>query len=149
MEMTIRPVSMPDLDALLDLYQHLNAHDPRLPLREAEARLAEILAYPGIDILGAFRDGRLVASCTLIVIPNLTRGGAPYALIEDVVTHTDFRGLGFGRAVLQRAVDQAFKGGCYKVMLMTGRTDPGVRHFYESSGFVQSKTGFQVRNPAP
>ncbi len=42
----------------------------------------------------------MVATCTLVVIPNLTRGGTPYALIENVVTHTDHRNKGYwqGRA---------------------------------------------------
>lgn len=35
---------------------------------------------------------------------------------------------------------------CYKVMLMTGRGSAKVHRFYESCGFIQNKTGFQIRN---
>jgi GNAT superfamily N-acetyltransferase len=89
-----------------------------------------------------------VTSCTLIVIPNLTRRGAPYALIENVVTHADHRRAGHGRAVLKAAVAAAWAAGCYKVMLLTGRKDAGTLAFYLRAGFEQSKTGFQIRRPA-
>lgn len=88
---------------------------------------------------------RIVSTCTLIVIPNLTRGGALYALIENVVTHEDFRQLGFAGALLAEAVQRAWYEGCYKVMLLTGSKEPATLAFYASAGFEQSKTGFQIR----
>ncbi|MCG8545658.1 MAG: GNAT family N-acetyltransferase, partial [Alphaproteobacteria bacterium] len=94
------------------------------------------------------RDGVHVTSCTLIVIPNLTRGGAPYALIENVVTHPDHRKRGYGRAVLTEAIAAAWRHGCYKVMLLTGPRRPATLKFYADVGFEQTKTGFQVRRVA-
>jgi GNAT superfamily N-acetyltransferase len=40
-------------------------------------------------------------------VPNLTRGGSPYALIENVVTHHDFRKRGFGKQILNFALAAA------------------------------------------
>jgi GNAT superfamily N-acetyltransferase len=82
-----------------------------------------------------------------MVIPNLTRGGKPYALIENVVTHAAYRGRGFGQAVLRAAVERAWAARCYKAMLMTGSKRASTLAFYEAAGFEQSKTGFQVRRP--
>lgn len=82
-----------------------------------------------------------------MVIPNLTRGGRPYALIENVVTHADHRQRGHGRALLHAAVAAAWEAGCYKVMLMTGSKRPETLRFYADAGFEQSKTGFQIRRP--
>lgn len=79
------------------------------------------------------------------MIPNFTRGGASYALIENVVTHADFRGSGFGKSVLLAAVDAAWSLGCYKVMLLTGSKDPATLGFYENAGFARTKTGFEMR----
>jgi len=89
-----------------------------------------------------------VASCALVVVPNLTRSGTPYALIENVVTHAGFRKCGFGRALLAEAVDAAWVAGCYKVMLLAGSKSPDILRFYEGAGFAQSKTGFQIRRIA-
>lgn len=87
-------------------------------------------------------EGALVTSCTLIVIPNLTCGGQPYGLIENVVTHADFGGRGFGKKILQVAVDAAWQFDCYKVMLMTGSKKTSKLAFYASAGFEQNKMGF-------
>jgi GNAT superfamily N-acetyltransferase len=141
----IRPATIDDTEALQALYGALNPADPPLSPSAARATFAAMLSHPGLTVLTAFADGVLVASCTLVVIPNLTRGGAPYALIENVVTHADFRRNGHGRAVVRHAVEMAFAVGYYKVMLLTGRTDAGVHRFYQDCGFSQSKTGFEVR----
>ncbi len=104
-----------------------------------------VVRHPGVSVLGGFVGGILVSGCTLIVIPNFMRSGTPYALIENVVTHSDHRQRGYGQAVVRRAIEMALEAGCYKVMLLTGRTDPGIMKFYTSCGFEQTKTGFQVR----
>lgn len=146
-DLTIRPAGPADLPALLELYRHLNGDRP-LTVAEADGTWAAMLAHPGLTVLvGAVPSGDLAASCTLVVIPNLTRGGAPYALVENVVTHRDHRQRGYGRAVLHAAVADAWDAGCYKVMLMTGSRNPATHAFYRNAGFEQSKTGYQIRRP--
>ena len=80
-----------------------------------------------------------------MVIPNLTRGGKPYALIENMVTRADWRKRGFGSAILKAETEQAWEEGCYKVMLLTGSRKPDTLAFYAAAGFEQSKTGFQIK----
>jgi GNAT superfamily N-acetyltransferase len=80
----------------------------------------------------------------LVVIKNLTRGASPYALIEGVVTHPDYRNRGIGTRLLRLAQEMAREIGCYKVMLLTGREN--AIPFYEKAGFSRgSKTGFIMR----
>jgi GNAT superfamily N-acetyltransferase len=146
-DIVIRPITMADLPTLLALYRHLNVEDPILDLQLAESRLAEILAHPGMTILAAFDGDKAVSSVTLIVIPNLTRGGAPYALIENVVTHADYRRRGLAGTVLRKAFARAWERSCYKVMLLTGSKNPATLRFYANCGFTQDKTGFQIRRP--
>lgn len=83
---------------------------------EAVAVLERLLLYPGSAILIGLFGGKLVASCPVVVIPNLTRGGKPYALIENIVTRTNYRGCGFGKALLREAVERAWKHDCYKTI---------------------------------
>lgn len=143
--MLVRAAETSDLPALLDLYQHLSPGDASPELVDAEGIFDQLSAYCGSMIAVCETDGVVVGSCVLVVIPNLTRGGRPYALIENVVTHRDFRRQGIGRQILDFAVDAAWQAGCYKVMLMTGSTRPETHAFYQSVGFEQSKTGFQKR----
>ena len=90
-------------------------------------------------------ENALVTSCTLVVVPNLTRGGLPYALIENVVTGASHRKRGYGAAVLKHAIAETWKHDCYKVMLLTGSKNPATLKFYSDVGFKQNKTGFQIR----
>lgn len=59
-----------------------------------------IPADPNLIYLGGYLADALVCSCTMAVIPNLTRGLRPYGRIENVVTHADHRRQGYGRCVL-------------------------------------------------
>lgn len=108
-------------------------------------KYAAILTHPGLTIFMALDEDVPVATASLVVIPNLTRGGRPYALIENVVSAPSHRGQGFGKAAVCHAIQAAWEAGCYKAMLLTGRQDPAIHQFYEACGFVQNKTGFQVR----
>ena len=145
---SIRAAQPSDLEGLLALYQHLNPSDEKISLELAASRLDEINRLPGCAVLLGLLGAVLVASCTLIVIPNLTRGGKPYALTENVVTDARYRGRGYGTRLLQAAVQAAWGADCYKVMLLTGSKKPSTLRFYESAGFEQSKTGFQLRRMA-
>ena len=133
-----------DLEALVQLYAHLHSVDDPSPCHEQLAEIwSEVLENPRCRYLGGFVSGKLVSSCTIMVIPNLTRGARPYGLIENVVTHSEHRGQGYGKAVLAQALEFGWSQRCYKVMLMTGRKDEATLHFYESAGFdSRSKRAF-------
>ena len=143
----IRSASHDDLPPLLALYQQFIPEDPVLDQGIAETRFAEILTQPGMTLFCGFWKNQLVSTCTLIIIPNLTRNASPYAFIENVVTDGAFRRQGFGKKLIQNALELGFENGCYKIMLLATSHDPGVLKFYLDCGFQQSKTGFEIRNP--
>lgn len=141
----VRHVEKEELPALLDLHEHLHEEGdaPLPPHRQLEALWDEIVGNPMLHYFVGELEGKLVSSCTLTVIPNLTRGARPYGLIENVVTHRDYRRRGFATRVLRHALEVAWDSDCYKVMLLTGRKDEAVFRFYEGAGFKQDvKTGF-------
>jgi GNAT superfamily N-acetyltransferase len=147
-DFSIRPAAADDLQGLLALYRHLNSTDRPLAPELAEERFAAIMAQPGMTVLIGFAGEAPAATVTLIIVPNLTRNGASYALIENVVTHADHRRHGYAGKVIGHAIEEAWKAGCYKVMLLTGSKDPATHRFYENCGFLQDKTGYQIRRPA-
>lgn len=99
-----------------------------------------------MTVIVADAAGLLAASCTLAVVPNLTHGVWPYGVIENVVTHSEHRRRGLGRAVLQAALAMAWDANCYKVTLTTGSRRESTLRFYERAGFIRgSKTCFEIR----
>jgi len=137
----IREAEQRDLMPLLELYTHL--FNQAIPDEPPEALWAEILADPNHHIVVAERDGLLASSCVLVIVPNLTRGQRPYALVENVVTHEAYRERGLATAVLNYARDIARAKGCYKIMLMTGSKLDSVLRFYERAGYNrEDKTAF-------
>lgn len=88
-------------------------------------------------------DGRIVSSCVCIIIPNLTRNIRPYAFVENVVTHSAYRGKGYAMECLDYARSIAEKENCYKMMLLTGSKDNSTLDFYRNAGYNSSdKTAF-------
>ncbi|PAY04857.1 GNAT family N-acetyltransferase [Bradyrhizobium sp. UFLA03-84] len=147
-EAVVRSAVEHELPAVLNLYRHLHPHDPELETTTAERVWSTLLASSFMTVIVAQAADLLVASCTLAIVPNLSRGGRSYGVIENVVTHADYRRLGLGRRVLAHALDLAWQADCYKVLLATGSKRESTLRFYEEAGFLRGgKTYFEVRRP--
>lgn len=139
----IREAKREELDALLELYTHL--HEAGIPEDTACLRQTweNICGDENYHLIVCEQDGRIVSSCSCVVIPNLTRNVRPYALIENVVTHVDYRGRGYATACLDYARTIAQAAGCYKIMLLTGAKDERTKAFYRRAGYnSEDKTAF-------
>ncbi|MEN6316202.1 MAG: GNAT family N-acetyltransferase [Clostridiaceae bacterium] len=149
MSHTIRKATENDAEALKELYfYHLTACSPSeeqnmMTWREMLRRFADDNNY---HILVLEIDGIIVSSVTLVIIENLTHNLRPYALIENVVTHSNYRGKGFASVLMNNASEIAKQRGCYKVMLLTGSKKESTLDFYRNNGFnSEDKTGFIKR----
>lgn len=143
--MNLRCAIANDLPAILRLYHFLNPEDPMHDPEDETMRQLwrDIMANDRLRYFVAETNDRIVATCTLTLIPNLTRNLKPYGVIENVVTDPEFRQQGFATAVLRHALNDAWSEGCYKVMLSTGSKTESTLRFYENAGFKRGvKTGF-------
>lgn len=139
----IRLIQKNDLDGLLNLYTQL--HNNSLPVKDnkLEKLWKTILDDEKYFIIVSENENKIISSCTLIIIPNLTHHQQPYALIENVITDKEYRHQGCAASVLNYAKNIAVKNNCYKIMLMTGSKDEKVLSFYKQAGYNSSdKTGF-------
>jgi len=141
--MRIREIKDNELNDLRELYTHL--HERGVP--ENNDHLQNIWSAVCNDenhhIIVCEVDGKIVSSCVCVIIPNLTRNIRPYALIENVVTHADYRGKGYATACLNFAKDLAVKSDCYKMMLLTGSKSESTLNFYKRAGYnCTDKTAF-------
>ena len=139
----IREAEMQDLESLLQLYTHLHEKSVPADTPERQALWERILNDPDHHIIVAEEDGQIVSSCVCVIVPNLTHELRPYALIENVVTHADYRKRGLAGACLEFAHGLAVRRGCYKMMLMTGSKEESTLRFYERAGYSRGdKTAF-------
>lgn len=140
--MIIREIESGDYNGLMELYLHL--HETEIPSFEtARSTWEKILSDENYHIIVAEEDGAIVSSCTVVIVPNLTHGPRPYARVENVVTHADYRGKGLATACLNRAKEIAISANCYNIALLTGSKKESTLKFYEKAGYnPNEKTGF-------
>ena len=139
----IREINNKDFEGLMTLYMQL--HDNPMPEKTNEimALWNQILEDDNHHIIVAEEDGKIVASCVCVIIPNLTHGQRPYAFVENVITDANYRKRGLATACLNYAKELALKENCYKLMLLTGSKEESTLHFYEQAGYNRKdKTAF-------
>ena len=139
----VREARKEDLNALLELYLFL--HEDSIP--EPSEHLSDvwdmIIEDMNHHLIVNEIGGKIISSCVCVIIPNLTRNVRPYAFVENVVTHGDYRGKGYATQCLDYAKKIAEKENCYKMMLLTGSKKPETLKFYENAGYNSSdKTAF-------
>ena len=134
----VREIYENELMDLLDLY--LNLHEDSIPdMTENLKRTWQcIFRDENHHIVVNEVNGKVVSSCVCVIIPNLTRGVRPYAFIENVVTHADYRGKGYATECLNYAKKIAEQTNCYKMMLLTGSREIATLNFYENAGYNSS-----------
>lgn len=139
----VREARKEDLNEILELY--LCLHEESVP--EQSERLSDtwnrILEDENHHLIVNEVAGEIVSSCVCVIIPNLTRNVRPYAFVENVVTHTDFRGQGLATECLEHAKRIAMECNCYKMMLLTGSRKKETLDFYKKAGYNSTdKTAF-------
>lgn len=139
----VREIKENELFDLLDLY--LNLHESSVPKMTEHLKSVwdTIINDNNHHIIVNEQDGKIVSSCVCVIIPNLTRNVRPYAFVENVVTHSDYRGKGYATDCLNYAKELAKKAECYKMMLLTGSKEDSTLNFYTKAGYNSTdKTAF-------
>ncbi|MGW3110801.1 N-acetyltransferase family protein [Streptomyces sp. NPDC001091] len=146
-DLDIRPATAEDIPAIVAML----ADDPLGAQRESPDDLTPYLpaferldADPNQHLVVAVRDGRVIGTLQLTLIPGLSRKGATRSLIEAVRVHADERGSGLGSELIQWAVDTSRRLGCHLVQLTSDKTRTDAHRFYERLGFTASHEGFKL-----
>jgi len=134
MEVIIRKALASDVESILELYKQLQPLDPVVDV-ETAMPVWEQSAKSGVTYFVAEVDKRVIATCYIAIIPNMSRGCSPIGYIENVVTASDFRRRGIGRRLMSAAVEHAKAQGCYKALLKSSKKRTEAHEFYESIGF--------------
>lgn len=112
------------------------------------AGLAEVLAEPSNDLLVAERDGQVVGTFQLTLIPGMSRRGARRLLVEAVRVRADLRSAGLGSAMMRWTTGVAAPVlGAAMVQLTSDAARVDAHRFYERLGFTGSHRGFKISIP--
>ncbi|MYV55750.1 GNAT family N-acetyltransferase [Streptomyces sp. SID3212] len=146
-DLEIRPAGPDDLPAIVALL----ADDPLGAQRESPddltpytAALDRLTRDPHQHAVVAVRDGRVVGTLQLTIVPGLSRRGATRSIIEAVRVHADERGSGLGTRFIEWAIEESRRQGCHLVQLTSDTTRTDAHRFYERLGFTASHVGFKL-----
>lgn len=137
--MIIRKAQNKDADDLKTLYFEYLTHFP--PKEEQDMQLWKQLLDKfekdeNMHLLVAEEDGKVVSSVQMAIIESFTHNVRPFAVVENVVTHIDYRNRGYASALLKQASEIAKAHNCYKVFLETGSNKESTLNFYRNNGFA-------------
>lgn len=139
----VREIKENELQELLELYLHLHEKDIPETSEHLKDTWNTIMQDKNHHIIVNEIDNKVVSSCVCVIIPNLTRDIRPYAFIENVVTHSSYRGKGYATECLNYAKEIAQKNRCYKMMLLTSSKNETTLKFYNNAGYNSlDKTAF-------
>ncbi|MGP3773150.1 GNAT family N-acetyltransferase [Streptomyces sp. SDT5-1] len=147
-DLEIRPAAVDDVPEIVAML----ADDPLGAQRESPDDLTPYLAAharlnadPNQHLVVAVREGRVVGTLQLSIIPGLSRKGSTRSIIEGVRVHADERGSGLGTRLIEWAVDESRRQDCQLVQLTSDATRTDAHRFYERLGFVSSHLGFKLQ----
>lgn len=109
-------------------------------LKRAKEMLGKITSQGTHVFVAVKDDGEVIGSLSLLVEQKFLRNGAKAGHIEDVATRKGYEGMGVGSALVQKAIDEAKKEGCYKVILDCSEDNVA---FYENNGFRRNEIGMK------
>ncbi|GAA4984950.1 GNAT family N-acetyltransferase [Streptomyces hyderabadensis] len=146
-DLDIRPAIAEDIPAIVAML----ADDPLGAQRESPDDLGPYLAAferlrtdPNQHLVVAVREGRVVGTLQLTIVPGLSRRGATRSIIEGVRIHGDQRGSGLGTRMIEWAIEESRRQDCDLVQLTSDKTRTDAHRFYERLGFTASHTGFKL-----
>jgi GNAT superfamily N-acetyltransferase len=143
----VRTARESDLEEIAALYRELHLESygnlavPRTRMRRAFRQLARDRRD---RILVAVRDGKVVGTLHLIVVPHLGHGLRPFAVVENVVVSAGERSSGVGQAMMAAAGEVARKAGCYKLTLTSNIRRIRAHGFYARLGWRRTHYGYSL-----
>ena len=146
----VRLARRSDVARIVELYDQLvitatPAESGITPTLDDYARVLEqIMGVPGLELLVAEEGGVVLGSLVLLIVPNLSHRGLPWALVENVIVDERRRRTGVGKLLMAYAIGRARDAGCYRIGLSSDNRRDGAHRFYRALGFEASAQGFRM-----
>ncbi|MBN2067481.1 MAG: GNAT family N-acetyltransferase [Candidatus Diapherotrites archaeon] len=138
-EHVLRHAEHKDLERLIELVHQLSPpkpHEANVSNGQLRCILDNLIKDDNYHVCVLEKEGRVLATATLLLQMNLSHGGRPFGHIENVVVDTKQRGQGLGKVIIDHLLEKAREKNCYKVVLSC-KKDLNVP-FYAKCGLKES-----------
>jgi GNAT superfamily N-acetyltransferase len=137
----IEQATLEDLPQLTDLLTELFTQERDFtPDRAKQMRgLRLILEQPNRGRIFVLRQNGMILAMINLLFTISTAEGGFVILLEDVIVHRDFRGKGFGKMLLEHALEYARRKDFLRITLLTDRVNAESQAFFMRHGFIESK----------
>ena len=145
----VRAATEKDIPRILELYQELVITTSPTELSrstgadDCRQAFAQISAATGHELLVAEEQGKVVGTMVLIIVPNLSHGGLPWAGVENVFVDSGYRRQGIGKLLMDYVTTRAKEAGCYKIQLISDKSREEAHQFYRVLNYEASGEGFR------
>lgn len=131
-----------DLAVLNNLYADMN-NKPLMSESEITHVWQQIEKVNDYYIYLTYLDNQAIGTFSLLFMPTMMHLGFHRSAILDSVTIlSNYRGQGYGRQMIQKALKISADAGCYKVTLSSNIQRDRAHNFYKSLGFRQHGWSF-------
>jgi GNAT superfamily N-acetyltransferase len=147
-DVVIRPATAADVPAIVSMLidDEIGAtRESADDLTPYQAAFAAIDADPNNQLVVAERNGEVVGTLQLTIIPGLSRIGATRGLVEGVRVAASARSTGLGTQLMEWSIEQSRARGCAVVQLTSDKARVDAHRFYtDRLGFTNSHEGFKL-----
>ena len=145
MPLEIRDAREEDLAGVLQVLAEAGIDGGKsFSLDEAREHWKRIKQWPNFRLLAVLDGDQVVGTYSLAIMDKLGKRGTPAGVVEDVAVLPGRQGGGVGRAMMEHAIGECRKAGCYKLALSSNLKRGPAHRFYEGLGFERHGYSFAV-----
>lgn len=136
----IRIADKADINALIELLNELFTQDIEFEpnYEKQKTGLEKILENSDVGtILVLHHDNKIIGMVSILYSISTALGGK-VGILEDMIVAKKYRGKGFGKLILNSAIEFAKEKGCLRLTLLTDFNNEIAIKFYEGFGFKKS-----------
>ena len=144
-DLTLNIATKEDLKILNHLYADM---DNKSLMSETEIIEIwhQIQQVPNYNIYLAYLEDKAIGTFSLLLMPTMMhRGFHQAAILDAVAIASAYRGQGWGRKMIAKALAISADAGCYKVTLSSNLQRSRTHKFYQSLGFQQHGWSFSYQ----
>ncbi|WP_226662391.1 GNAT family N-acetyltransferase [Microbulbifer aggregans] len=136
----IRYAEPADAQVISFLYQEL-VQDPKVKV--LSERISDLKNDSNTALFVAEFGGSVCATALVSICSDVMYGYQLFAVIENVVVNSEFRGRGVGACLVGSIEEFCMQKDCSKIMLLSSIERTESHKFFEKQGFISSsKLGF-------